>query len=47
MDTLTTTLHWMARAIRAFVLMKWAPIPYFGLALTSMLLFWAYMAIMR
>lgn len=47
MHALLTVMHWVGRALRAFVFMKWEPIPYFGFALTGMLLFWVYLAIMR
>lgn len=47
MSTLKVTLNGLGRLVRGFVLMKWEPIPYFGLALTSMLLYWVYLAIER
>jgi hypothetical protein len=37
----------VGRGVRSFVFMTWEPIPFFGLALTSMLLFWVYLAIAR
>jgi hypothetical protein len=47
MKVLSTVLNAIGRGVRGFVLMKWEPIPYFGLALTSMLLYWVYLAIAR
>lgn len=47
MKVLSTVLRVFGRGVRGFVLMKWEPIPYFGFALTAMLLLWVYMAIMR
>ena len=47
MSTLTMALTSLGRFVRGFVLMKWQPIPFFGLALTLMLLFWVYLAIAR
>jgi len=46
MSTLTVVRS-LGRFVRGFVLMKWQPIPFFGLALTSMLLYWVYLAIAR
>jgi hypothetical protein len=47
MNILSTMLSTFGRGVRGFVLMKWQPIPFFGLALTSMLLYWVYLAIAR
>ena len=47
MSTLMVALNSLGRLVRGFVLMKWEPIPYFGFALTAMLLLWVYIAIMR
>ena len=47
MDTITTATHRIGRVLRAFVLMKWRPVPFFGAALTAMLLYWLALAFVR
>ena len=33
--------------LRALVLLKWEPVPFFGAALTGMLLYWVALTILR
>lgn len=47
MDTITTATHQIGRILRALVLMKWKPVPFFGAALTGMLLYWIVLAFLR
>lgn len=47
MKPIMTVACWANRAARAFLFMRCASIPYFGFALTAMLLLWVYKAIMR
>jgi hypothetical protein len=47
MKVIGTVFRTIRRGLWGFVFMTWGPIPFFGLALTSMLLFWVYLAIAR
>jgi hypothetical protein len=47
MKIAASVLKTIGRGLLSFMFMRWAPIPFFGFALTSMLLFWVYLAIAR
>jgi hypothetical protein len=47
MKIAASVLKTIGRGVRSFIFMRWEPIPFFGLTLTSMLLFWIYLAIAR
>lgn len=37
----------ISRILRALLIMKWEPVPFFGAALAAMLLYWAALAIVQ
>jgi hypothetical protein len=43
----TTAAHRIGRVLRTLIMMKWKPVPFFGVALVAMLLYWAALAILR
>ena len=47
MNAITTTTQRIGRMLRALILMKWKPIPFFGAGLASILLYWIVLALLR
>jgi len=47
MEIMTTATRRIGRLLRGLVLLKWEPIPLFGIGLTMMLLYWIALAIFR
>ncbi len=43
----TRAAHRIARVLRALIMMNWKPVPFFGVALVTMLLYWVALAILR